>query len=74
MKGLDRCLGENILGQAVENKAAASLYVWLGRFRGVRDFLVEIASGELLDSERVDDVWEVMVEDEGDLTISSSNP
>lgn len=38
---------------------------------------MEIARGELLDSERVDegdDVCEVMVEVEGDLTISRSNP
>lgn len=39
----------------MERSAAASLYVWLGRFRGVRGFRVEIASGELLDSERVEE-------------------
>lgn len=77
LKGFERCLGENIFGQAVESKVAASLYVWLGLFRGVRGFLGEIASGELLDSERVDEgdeVWEVMVEVEGDLMTSRLNP
>lgn len=31
------------------------MYVWLGRFRGVLGFLVEIARGELLDSDRVEE-------------------
>lgn len=50
----------------------------MGRFRGVLGFLVEIASGELLDSEIVEegeeDVCDVKVDEDGDLTNSKSNP
>lgn len=56
----------------MERMAAASLYVWFGLFRGVRGFLVVIVTGELLDSERVedgDDECEVH-EVEGDLISS----
>lgn len=59
----------------MERRAAASLYVWFGLFRGVRGFLVEIARGESVDSERVeegDDEFEVH-DEEGDLIISRSN-
>lgn len=60
----------------MESKAAASLYVWLGRFLCVRGFRVQIASGESLDSEIVehgdDDVCEVRVDVVGDLMISRS--
>lgn len=54
------------------------MYVWLGRFRGVRGLRVEILIGESVDSESVDDgdedEWVVLVEDEEcwDLTISRS--
>lgn len=51
----------------MESNAAASLYVWLGRFRGVRGFLVVITRPELLDSDKVDDG-----DDDGDFKISSS--
>nr|GMD77997.1 hypothetical protein CDL15_Pgr019679 [Ipomoea batatas] len=68
-------VAENIFGYAVDRRAAASLYVWFGRFRGVRAFLVEIATGELLFSERVDDGDEDCDahDVDGDLIISSSN-
>lgn len=59
----------------MDRRAAASLYVWLGLFRGVRGFLVEIAIGELLDSDNVDegeDDCEVH-EVDGDFMISKSN-
>lgn len=49
----------------------------MGRFRGVRGFRVEIASGELLDSEIVEEGEEeldVRIEVEGDFTISISIP
>lgn len=47
----------------------------MGRFRGVLGFRVEIASGELLDSDIVEegDEEEVRVEVEGDLMISRSS-
>lgn len=66
-----------MVGYAVDRRAAASLYVWLGRFREVRGFRVEIARGELLDSdsaEEGEDVCEVRVHVDGDFTISRSNP
>lgn len=59
----------------MERMAAASLYVWLGRFRGVLGFLVEIEFGELLDSDKVDDgedEFEIQLEVEGDLIMSRS--
>lgn len=60
----------------MERRAAASLYVWFGRFRCARGFLVEIASGELEDSDSVDDgdvALVVVVElDGGDFTFSNS--
>ena len=77
LPGFLRLSVEKRFGYAVESRAAASLYVWFGRFRGVRGFLVEIANGELLDSEIVEegeDVCEVPVHVDGDLTKSKSNP
>lgn len=59
----------------MERIAAASSYFWLGLFRGVRGFRVEVANGELLDSERVedgDDECEAQ-EVDGDLMISMFN-
>ncbi|OWM80399.1 hypothetical protein CDL15_Pgr019679 [Punica granatum] len=62
----------------LDKRAAASLYVWLGRFRGVRGFRVEVESGELLDSEMVEvgkeDVGEVRGDVNRGLTISRSKP
>lgn len=49
----------------------------MGRFRGVLGFLVEIASGELLDSDMVEEgeeVCDVRLHEDGDLTISKSSP
>lgn len=68
-------VAENISGYAVDRRAAASWYVWFGRFRGVRGFLVEIATEELLFSERVDDGEDDRdtQEVDGDLIMSRSN-
>lgn len=44
--------------------------------RGVLGFRVEIANGEMLDSERVEEgeeVCEVLVEEDGDFMMSKSN-
>lgn len=66
-----------MVGQAVDRRVAASVYVWLGLLRAVRGFRVKTAAKELLDSERVDDgedefecLLEVLDEDD-DLTMFS---
>lgn len=54
---LPRFFVENMLGYIMARRAVASVHVWLGLFRGVRGFFVEIASGTelLVESESVDD-------------------
>lgn len=61
----------------MERSAAASLKVWLGRFRSVRGFLLKIdLVEELLDVEEEggEEVGEVIVDVDEDLTESKLNP
>lgn len=75
--GFNKSFVEKMFGQAVDSKAAASLYFWFGRFRAVLGFRVEIFVGELLVSEIVDDGDEEgddarIDADDGDFMISRS--